>query len=144
MPINVYTCGTFDLLHYNHINMIKNAKKLGDLLIVGVNTDDLVVTLKKNPPILSYDERFSIISSIKDVDIVVPQKTLNLQNILKNMNINIFVVGDDWEGNFDELKKTGIEVYYFPRGVGISSSKLKEKIINPNPVDSALQEIDNK
>jgi glycerol-3-phosphate cytidylyltransferase len=125
--IIVYTSGTFDLFHSNHLKMIKYAKGLGEILIVGVSTDELVSTYK-NPPVIPFEERFSIIEALKFPDIVIPQKTLDHTGIVKKLNIDVFVVGDDWEGKYDYLEELGVKVFYFPYGSGVSSSKLKVEI----------------
>ena len=123
----VYTSGTFDLFHKNHLQMIKYASQLGDKLIVGVNTDEHICTYK-DPPIIPFEERIAIIENIKNVDMAIPQKNFKIEEIAQNLNINVFVVGDDWKGKFDYLRDFGIEVYYFPYGLGTSSSNVKQKI----------------
>ena len=99
----VYTSGTFDMFHSNHLKMIEYAKGLGDTLIVGVSTDDLVASYKK-PPIIPFEERLAIIKALKFPDIVIPQHTLDHTEIVKKLNIDVFVVGDDWVGKYDYLK----------------------------------------
>jgi choline-phosphate cytidylyltransferase/glycerol-3-phosphate cytidylyltransferase len=109
--------------------MIKYAKGLGDTLIVGVSTDELVCSYKK-APIIPFEERLAILESLKYPDIVIPQRSLDHTELVKNLNIDSFVVGDDWAGKYDYLRELGIEVFYFPYGDGISSSKLKEEIFH--------------
>lgn len=123
----VYTSGTFDMLHFNHLKMIEYARSLGDILIVGVNTDELVASYK-SLPIVPFEERVALMKAIKGPDIVIPQKSLNHADKVKKLNFDIFVVGDDWEGKYDYLKDQGVTVVYFPYGDGISSTKLKKKI----------------
>ena len=123
----VYTSGTFDLLHSNHIKMFEYARSLGDILIVGVNTDEVVKSYKSSL-ILSYEERVSVVKSIRYVDIAVPQKSLDLSKIVKDLNIDVFVVGSDWAGKYDYLRKQGINVFYFPYGDGVSSTNIKQKV----------------
>ncbi|MBS7254388.1 adenylyltransferase/cytidyltransferase family protein [Flavobacterium branchiicola] len=125
----IYTSGTFDMFHSNHLKMIKYAKGLGDTLIVGVSTDELVCSYKK-APIIPFEERLAILESLKYPDIVIPQRSLDHTELVKNLNIDSFVVGDDWVGKYDYLREFGIEVFYFPYGDGISSSKLKEEIFH--------------
>jgi glycerol-3-phosphate cytidylyltransferase len=125
--IIVYTSGTFDMFHSNHLKMIKYARGLGDILIVGVSTDELV-TSYKDPAFIPFEERITIIEGLKYPDIVIPQHSLDHTKIVKNLHINIFVLGDDWTGKYDYLEKFGVKVFYFPYGKGISSTKLKEKI----------------
>jgi glycerol-3-phosphate cytidylyltransferase len=125
--IIVYTSGTFDLFHSNHLKMIKYARGLGDVLIVGVSTDELVSSYKK-PPIIPFEERIQIIEALKYPDIVIPQHSLDHTDIVKKLHIDVFVVGDDWVGKYDFLHELGVKVFYFPYGIGISSSNVKEKI----------------
>jgi len=123
----VYTSGTFDMLHINHLKMIEYARALGDILIVGVNTDELVASYKSTP-IIPFEERIALMKAIKGPDVVIPQKSLNHKDKVKKLNFDIFVVGDDWNGKFDYLKEQGVDVVYFPYGDGVSSSNLKTKI----------------
>lgn len=123
----VYTSGTFDMFHSNHLKMIKYARGLGETLIVGVSTDELVCSYKK-APIIPFEERLVIVDSLKYPDIVIPQRSLDHTLLVQNLNIDAFVVGDDWIGKYDYLKNIGVEVFYFPYGDGVSSSKLKEEI----------------
>ncbi|MBR4106529.1 MAG: adenylyltransferase/cytidyltransferase family protein [Alphaproteobacteria bacterium] len=123
----VYTSGTFDMLHFNHLKMIEYARSLGDILIVGVNTDELVASYKSQP-IIPFEERVALMKAIKGPDVVIPQKSLNHADKVKKLNFDIFVVGDDWAGKYDYLKEQGVDVVYFPYGDGISSSSLKKRI----------------
>lgn len=123
----VYTSGTFDMLHINHLKMIEYARALGDILIVGVNTDELVARYKSEP-IIPFEERIALMKAIKGPDVVIPQHSLDHTDKIEKLNFDIFVVGDDWTGKYDYLKEKGISVVYFPYGQGISSSNLKEKI----------------
>jgi choline-phosphate cytidylyltransferase/glycerol-3-phosphate cytidylyltransferase len=123
----VYTSGTFDMLHINHLKMIEYARALGDILIVGVNTDELVASYKSQP-IIPFDERIALMKALKYPDIVIPQHSLNHADKVKKLNFDVFVVGDDWTGKFDYLKEQGVSVVYFPYGQGVSSSNLKQKI----------------
>lgn len=123
----IYTSGTFDMFHSNHLKMIKYSRGLGDTLIVGVSTDELVCSYKK-APIIPFEERLAIVDALKYPDIVIPQRTLDHSLLVKNLNIDAFVVGDDWAGKYDYLRDLGVEVFYFPYGDGVSSSKLKEEI----------------
>jgi choline-phosphate cytidylyltransferase/glycerol-3-phosphate cytidylyltransferase len=91
------------MFHVNHLKMINYSRGLGDLLIVGVSTDELVSSYKA-PPIIPFSERIQIIEAIKNVDIVIPQHTLDHTDIVKKLHIDAFVVGDDWWGKYDYLK----------------------------------------
>lgn len=126
--IVVYTSGTFDMFHSNHLKMIKYAHGLGDTLIVGVSTDELVCSYKR-PPIIPFEERLAIIEALRYPDIVIPQRSLDHTEIVKKLNIDVFVVGDDWTGKYDYLKELGVTVFYFPYGDGVSSTKIKEEIL---------------
>lgn len=123
----VYTSGTFDMLHANHIKMIEYARSLGDILIVGVNTDDLVMSYKSQP-IIPFEERISLVKALKYPDIVIPQSSLDHGDKVDKLNFDVFVVGDDWAGKYDYLKEKGVDVVYFPYGRGVSSSELKNRI----------------
>ena len=125
--IIVYTSGTFDMFHYNHLRMINYARSLGDILIVGVSTDELVSSYKE-APIIPFNERLQIIEALKTPDIVIPQRTLDHTEIVKKLNIDAFVVGDDWFGKYDYLKELGVQVFYFPYGSGVSSSSIRKTI----------------
>lgn len=127
--IIVYTSGTFDMFHSNHLKMIKYAKGLGDILIIGVSTDELVCSYK-NDPIIPFEERLAIVESLKYPDIVIPQRSLEHSDIVKKLNIDVFVVGDDWNGKYDYLKELGVQVFYFPYGDGVSSTNIKQQIAN--------------
>jgi choline-phosphate cytidylyltransferase/glycerol-3-phosphate cytidylyltransferase len=123
----VYTSGTFDMFHSNHLKMINYARGLGDILIVGVSTDELVKSYKA-APIIPFNERILIVEALKAPDLVIPQHTLDHTEIVKKLNIDAFVVGDDWYGKYDYLKDLGVDVFYFPYGDGVSSSSLKKTI----------------
>jgi choline-phosphate cytidylyltransferase/glycerol-3-phosphate cytidylyltransferase len=138
--IIVYTSGTFDMFHYNHLRMINYARSLGNILIVGVSTDELVSSYK-DPPIIPFNERLQIIEALKTPDIVIPQRTLDHTEIIKKLNIDAFVVGDDWVGKYDYLKELGVEVFYFPYGMGVSSSSIKKTI--HESYEKSLQEVRN-
>ena len=115
----VYTSGTFDMFHYNHLRMINYARSVADILIV---------SSYKAKPIIPFHERLQIIEALKTPDIVIPQHSLDHTEIVKKLNIDAFVVGDDWFGKYDYLKDLGVQVFYFPYGTGVSSSNLKKTI----------------
>ena len=123
----VFTSGTFDMFHYNHLRVINYARSLADILIVGVSTDELVMSYK-DKPVIPFQERLQIIEALKTPDIVIPQHTLDHTEIVRKLNIDAFVVGDDWWGKYDYLKDMGVEVFYFPYGVGVSSTNIKKSI----------------
>ena len=123
----VMTYGTFDLLHYGHINILKRAKSLGDYLIVGLSSDEFN-ELKGKKSVMSYEERKEILESIRYVDKVIKESNWEqkVDDVIK-YNIDVFVIGDDWEGKFDFLKEY-CEVVYLPRTKSISTTLLKEII----------------
>lgn len=123
----VYTAGTFDMLHVNHLKMLAYARALGDILIVGVNTDELVASYK-TAPFIPFEQRIELIRALKWPDIVIPQKSLDHTDKVTKFQMDIFVIGDDWAGKYDYLKDLGVDVVYFPYGEGVSSSKLKKEI----------------
>ncbi|NRG48522.1 glycerol-3-phosphate cytidylyltransferase [Bacillus sp. CRN 9] len=124
----VLTYGTFDLLHWGHINLLKRAKDLGDHLTVAISTDDFN-RIKDKKAYHSYENRKMILESIRYVDKVIPENDWDqkIQDVIDN-KIDIFVMGDDWKGKFDFLKEY-CEVIYLPRTVGISTSQIKEDLL---------------
>ena len=123
----VYTSGTFDILHSNHLKMLEYARGLGDILIVGVNTDELVAEYK-TMPVIPFEERIAVMKALRYPDVVIPQTSLDHRDKVKKLHFDIFVVGDDWAGKFDYLEEMGVTVVYFPYGRGVSSSELKSRI----------------
>ena len=120
----VLTYGTFDLLHYGHLEILKRASLLGNKLIVGVSTDKFN-EIKGKTCVLPYQKRKELIESLDYVDKVIPENNWDQKvTDIQDNDIDIFVMGDDWEGKFDELK-VFCEVIYFPRTRGISSTKLR-------------------
>ena len=124
----IITYGTFDLLHYGHIALLKGAKQLGDYLIVGLSTDEFN-NKKGKKSYFSYDERKILLESIRYVDLVIPEENWEqkVQNV-KDYNIDILVMGDDRKGKFDFLTKEGCEVIYLPRTPEISTTQIKETL----------------
>ena len=127
--IVVYTSGTFDMFHSNHLKMIEYARGLGDTLIVGVSTDELVCSYKR-PPVIPFDERIAIVKALKYPNVVIPQHSLDHTELIQKLNIDVFVVGDDPTGKYDYLKEPGVSVFYFPYGEGVSSTKIKQEILD--------------
>ena len=122
------TYGTFDLLHYGHINLLRRAKKLGDYLIVAVSTDEFNWNEKGKKCYFSYEERKSMVEAIRYVDLVIPETCWGQkERDVAQYQADIFVMGDDWEGKFDFLKEQ-CEVVYLPRTPEISSSKVKNDL----------------
>ena len=120
----VLTYGTFDLLHYGHLEILRKASLLGNKLIVGVSTDKFN-EVKGKTCVLPYQKRKELLESLDYVDKVIPENNWDQKvTDIQDNNIDMFVMGDDWEGKFDELKVL-CEVIYFPRTKGISSTKLR-------------------
>ena len=121
----VITYGTFDLLHYGHINLLKRAKALGDYLIVALSTDEFNWNSKAKKCYFSYEVRKQLLEAIRYVDLVIPEENWEQKiNDIKEFRIDTFVMGDDWKGNFDFLKKY-CEVVYLSRTPEISTTQIK-------------------
>ncbi|MEI5907579.1 glycerol-3-phosphate cytidylyltransferase [Bacillus spongiae] len=127
----ILTYGTYDLLHWGHINILKRAKELGDHLTVAVSTDEFN-ELKNKKAYHSFENRKMILESIRFVDEVIPENhwEQKVQDVIDN-DIDIFVMGDDWKGQFDFLKEH-CEVIYLPRTVGISTTQIKKDLLKVN------------
>lgn len=124
----VITFGTFDVFHVGHINIIERAASLGDYLIVGVSSDSLNFSKKNRYPIYNENDRMKIISSLKFVDEVFLEESLELKlDYIKKYNANLLVMGDDWEGRFDWVKNE-CEVIYLPRTPSISTTEIIEVV----------------
>lgn len=125
----VITYGTFDLLHYGHINLLRRAKSLGDYLIVGLSTDEFNNTKKNKESYFDYENRKSLLDAVRYVDLVIPEENWEQKiSDIQKYNIDVFVIGDDWKGKFDYLKDIGVEVVYLPRTKEISTSKIKDDL----------------
>lgn len=121
----VLTYGTFDFLHIGHINILEYAKSLGDKLIVGLSTDEFN-RIKHKQAYSCYEDRKKILESLIFVDQVIPENNWEQKPVdIKTWNVDIFVMGSDWEGEFDDLN-TLCEVVYKPRTENISSSMIKQ------------------
>ena len=127
----VITYGTFDLLHYGHINLLKRAKAYGDYLIVGLSTDEFNAG-KGKKAYFSYDQRKELLESLRYVDLVIPEQTWEQKrNDILLYQVDTFVMGSDWAGKFDDLSDI-CEVIYLPRTPEISSSKIKNDLEHRN------------
>lgn len=123
----VITYGTFDLLHWGHIHLLKRAKALGDYLVVAISSDEFN-RIKHKEAYHSYEHRKLIIEAIRYVDEVIPEHNWEQKKEdIKKHNIDVFVMGDDWEGEFDFLKEL-CEVVYLSRTEGISTSQIKDEL----------------
>lgn len=124
----VITYGTFDLFHVGHLNLLKRAKELGDYLVVAVSSDKFNMS-KGKKSYHSVEDRVNILKSIKYVDEVIVEESWEQKIIdIQDNNIDVFVMGDDWEGKFDFLKEY-CEVVYLPRTQGISTTKIKKDLM---------------
>lgn len=120
----VLTYGTFDLLHYGHINILKRAKALGDYLVVAISSDEFNA-IKGKKSAMDFETRKEMVESIKYVDEVIREDDWDQKiDDVKDHEISVFVMGDDWEGKFDFLKEH-CEVVYLPRTESISTTLLK-------------------
>lgn len=125
----VITYGTFDLLHYGHINLLRRAKALGDYLIVALSTDEFATFEKHKQCYFNYSERKSLLEAMRYVDLVIPEEDWNQKlDDCKQYHIDTFVMGDDWKGKFDYLQEEGIEVIYLPRTPEISTTRIKSDL----------------
>ncbi|MEC0302915.1 glycerol-3-phosphate cytidylyltransferase [Terribacillus saccharophilus] len=127
----VITYGTFDLLHWGHINLLRRAKEMGDYLIVAISSDEFN-KLKDKKSYHSFENRKMILEAIRYVDEVIAEESWDQKvHDVVDHNVDVFVMGSDWEGKFDFLKDH-CEVIYLPRTVGISTSKIKDDLLEVN------------
>src|SRR5690554_2240574 len=139
----VITYGTFDMFHIGHLKLLRRLKEMGDRLVVGVSTDEFNA-LKGKKTLIPYDQRAAIVEAIDCVDMVIPetcwdQKTLDVQRY----NVDLFAIGDDWQGKFDFLNEY-CEVVYMPRTKSISTTELKRSLkrflsISPDDLKKAFE-----
>ena len=124
----VITYGTFDLLHYGHINLLRRAKALGDYLIVVLSTDEFNWNEKQKKCYFSYEVRKQLLEAIRYVDLVIPEESWEQKvSDVKEYHVDTFVMGDDWAGKFDFLKPY-CEVVYLPRTPEISTTQIKKDL----------------
>jgi len=133
--MTVYTVGTFDLLHVGHLALLEYCKTLGDKFIVGVASDEVVGSYKKNVPVIPLKQRMQMLKALRCVDDVVSYETLEYVSNCKKLDIDIFVIGEDW-GN--KLHNIAVEKYLKSKGAKIvqvtynpltSSTKIKQNVI---------------
>jgi glycerol-3-phosphate cytidylyltransferase len=124
----VITYGTYDLLHEGHINLLRRAKEMGDYLIVALSTDEFNAG-KGKKAYYTYEARKKILESIRYVDLVIPENAWEqkIEDVKEN-KVDVFVMGDDWQGKFDFLEDY-CEVVYLSRTEGISTTKIKEDLM---------------
>lgn len=129
----IITYGTFDLLHYGHINLLRRAKSLGDYLIVVVSTDEFNSIEKNKKTYFTYDQRKILLEALRYVDLVIPETNWEQKKTdMHEYHIDTFVMGDDWKWKFDFLKDEGVEVVYLPRTPEISTTQIKKELYDVN------------
>ena len=143
----VITYGTYDLLHYGHINLLRRAKELGDYLIVALSTDEFNWNEKRKKTYFTYEQRKQLLESIRYVDLVIPETSWKQKRSdMHEYQIDTFVIGDDWTGKFDFLKEEGVEVVYLSRTPEISSSQIRKDLYDaasvPIETKKSIKDID--
>ena len=124
----IITFGTFDVFHVGHLRILERAAALGDTLVVGVSSDQLNFSKKGRNPIYSEAERMAIIASLRCVDQVFLEESLEKKaDYIREYGADVLVMGDDWKGRFDHFSSL-CEVVYFPRTPAISTTEIIEKI----------------
>lgn len=124
----IITYGTFDLLHYGHINLLRRAKQQGDYLIVALSTDEFNWDSKQKKCYFDYEKRKQLLEAVRFVDLVIPENNWEQKaDDVKLYHVDKFVMGDDWQGKFDFLKKH-CEVVYLERTPEISTSQIKAEL----------------
>lgn len=128
----IITYGTFDLLHYGHINLLRRAKELGDYLIVALSTDEFNWDEKQKKCYFAYEQRKKLLEAIRYVDLVIPEESWEQKvSDVQEFRVDTFVMGDDWAGKFDFLKDY-CEVVYLPRTPEISTTQIKQELKDKN------------
>ena len=121
----VITYGTYDMLHYGHLNLLQRARALGDYLIVVLSTDEFNWNMKQKKCYFTYEQRKKMLEALRCVDLVIPEN--NWEQKVTDVQLyqaDVFVMGHDWEGKFDFLKDY-CEVVYLPRTPDISTTQIK-------------------
>ena len=127
-PRTVITFGTFDVFHVGHVRVLQRAAELGDRLVVGVSSDALNISKKGRAPVFNEDERLEIISSLRVVDGVFLEESLEKKrDYIVEQHADVLVMGDDWNGKFDWVKDV-CDVVYLPRTPSVSTTGLIEHI----------------
>jgi glycerol-3-phosphate cytidylyltransferase len=120
----VLTYGTFDLFHIGHLNILKRLSQLGDRLIVGVSTDEFNA-LKGKRPVVPFEQRIEIVRAIRYVDQAIPeQRWAQKREDIERYGVDVFGIGEDWKGKFDDLEDQ-VQVVYLPRTSGVSTTEMK-------------------
>ena len=137
----VYTVGTFDLLHVGHLALLNRCRTLGDVVAVGVASDEVVNLYKPNVPVIPLNQRMEMLEALQCVDIVLPYYDLEYVSGCREVNADIFVIGEDWgrkphnldvESYLAAAGKKIIQVRYNPR---TSSTKIKQMVVAQTPLD---------
>ena len=129
-----YTTGVFDMFHIGHLNIIEKAKEQCEFLIVGVSTDELVLSYKHKIPVIPYEDRARIVSAIKYVDKVVPQTSMDKREAWEILHYDVMFHGDDWKNTdmyneeIRKLSKVGVDVIFLKHTDGISTEDILKKI----------------
>ncbi len=129
-----YTTGIFDLFHKGHVNFLKAAKSFCDFLIVGATTDELAEQEKRVTPFINLEDRITVLSACKYVDLAIPHNNSDKIRAWKMIKFDILIIGDDWYDSesynmFEEtLKERGVKIIYIPYTSGVSASSIEEKI----------------
>lgn len=137
----ILTYGTFDLLHYGHIEILRRAKALGDYLVVAVSTDEFN-EIKGKKAYHNYETRKKMLEAVRYVDLVIPEENWEQKiSDVKDYKIDVVVMGSDWENSdrFDYLKEY-CEVVYLPRTEGVSTTKIKQELGLQQP-DNTINQI---
>lgn len=135
MGVIGYTDGVFDLFHIGHLNLIQAAKKRCDYLIVGVHSDEVVENYKHRAPIINARDRREIVASIREVDKAVINETRDKLALWEKYHFDVIFIGDDWKNTerwncFEAiLGRIGVRVEYLPYTQGVSTTKLRERIM---------------
>lgn len=124
----VLTYGTFDLLHKGHVKILERAASMGDHLIVGLSTDEFNINQKGKLAYTNFEDRKYMLEAIKYVDLVIPENNWNQKiHDIQKYDVDIFVIGNDWAGKFDNLKEY-VDVIYLERTDGISTTQIKHDL----------------
>ncbi|EJD8515799.1 glycerol-3-phosphate cytidylyltransferase [Staphylococcus pseudintermedius] len=123
----VITYGTYDLLHYGHIELLRRAREMGDYLVVALSSDEFN-RIKNKKSYYNFEQRKMMLESIRYVDLVIPENDWGQKETdVEKYEIDTFVMGHDWEGEFDFLKDK-CEVIYLKRTEGISTTQIKQEL----------------
>ena len=125
----VITYGTFDLLHYGHIHLLRRAKELGDYLIVALSTDEFNLREKQKVSYFTYEQRKLLLEAIRYVDEIIPEESWEQKRTdIHRYGIDVLVMGDDWKGAFDFVEEEGARAVYLPRTPEISTTQIKKDL----------------